>query len=126
MKYFVVSDVHSFYTEMIEALKLVGYDKENVNHTLVLCGDAFDRGEESVEMLNFLQSLPEDRFVYVRGNHEDLLEDAVIEVLSHTSLEYIHSHHFSNGTIKTIKHLTGMHLYEMFQRSLQFSCLSNL
>ena len=82
MKYFAISDVHSFYTKMVEALKEAGFDKNNENHALVLCGDAFDRGDETVEMLNFLQSLSQDRFIYVRGNHEDLLEDAFIDVLS--------------------------------------------
>ena len=125
MKYFCIGDVHSFYTETIDALNKAGFDKNDDNHVLVLCGDAFDRGDESNEMLNFLQSLPDDRFVYVRGNHEDLLEDAILDVLRCSDLTGcfldIGQHHFTNGTIKTLRQFTGMHLYDMILNKEEFS-----
>ena len=54
MKYFVVSDVHSFYTKMKEALGRAGFDETNPNHTLRSCGDLFDRGKESKETLEYV------------------------------------------------------------------------
>ena len=74
-KYFVVSDVHSFYNEMIEALAAAGYDKNNPNHIFVSLGDLFDRGPDTVKCLNFVTSLSDDRKILIRGNHEDLLEE---------------------------------------------------
>ena len=50
MRYYVVSDVHSFYTEMIKALTEKGYFEDKEPHKLIICGDMFDRGSESVAM----------------------------------------------------------------------------
>ena len=75
MKYFCVSDVHSFYTETMRALKLAGFDETNPNHTFVSCGDLLDRGDESREILQFVNRL--ERKILIRGNHEDLMEEAI-------------------------------------------------
>ena len=44
MKYFIVSDIHSFYVELKSALDKAGFNKRNKDHTLIVCGDIFDRG----------------------------------------------------------------------------------
>jgi serine/threonine protein phosphatase 1 len=92
-KLFVVSDVHSFCSELKVHLAKAGFDAENENHWLIVCGDAFDRGDESEEMLHFLMSL--ERKILVRGNHDTLLEDCC-------KRGYAQGHDFSNGTAKTI------------------------
>lgn len=92
-KLFVVSDVHSFYSEMKLALDNAGFDPKNENHWLIVCGDAFDRGEESIELLDFLMSL--DRKILIRGNHDSLLEDCCKRGCAFT-------HDIHNGTAKTI------------------------
>ena len=46
-KLFVVSDVHSFYTQLIKVLNEKGFDKNNPEHWFVSCGDLLDRGPES-------------------------------------------------------------------------------
>ena len=109
MKYFVVGDVHSFFDEMMNALNEKGFDIDNPNHNLVVCGDLFDRGPKAVELLNFVQSLG-DRFIYVRGNHEDLLFDCYKELLRGRGCG---DHHRSNGTIGTISQFTGLSYYEL-------------
>ena len=93
MKIFAVSDVHSFFTIMHNALKEKGFEENNPNHLLVVCGDAFDRGPESKEMLEYLMSL--NNVVLIRGNHEDLLEEMF-------ERGYAQSHDMSNGTLKTV------------------------
>ena len=50
MKYFVVSDVHSFYDAMMNALNKQGFDPENKEHKLIACGDLFDRGDDTVKV----------------------------------------------------------------------------
>ena len=52
MKCFVLSDIHSFYDEMISALNEAGYDKDNKDHTIIILGDIFDRGHQSLETYN--------------------------------------------------------------------------
>ena len=103
-KYFITSDVHSFYDELCVALDKNGFDTNNNNHILVLCGDLFDRGPKSEETLDFVKSLG-DRFIFVRGNHEDLLSRCVYDIVSGRT---IGSHHYSNGTVKTISQLCGV------------------
>lgn len=104
-KYFAISDMHSFYDPMIKALSDKGFDINNPNHVVIVCGDAFDRGDDTVKVFEFLKELKaKDRLVYIMGNHEDLLFDCI------TEMSYGHtpgSHHFSNGTVKTICMLCG-------------------
>lgn len=97
-KYFIVSDVHSFYDELIKALNKKKFQINNSDHYLVVAGDLFDRGPKTKELYDFVNKLG-DRFIYVKGNHEDLLEDCVADIVSGRS---IGSHHFGNGTVRTI------------------------
>ena len=57
MKYFITSDIHSFYDEFIEALNKAGYDKNNKDHILIICGDIFDRGTKPLEIYEFLKNM---------------------------------------------------------------------
>ena len=56
MKYFIVSDVHSYYSILKKTLDEKGFSP-NEDHVLMVLGDAFDRGEETREMAEFLLSL---------------------------------------------------------------------
>ena len=97
-KLFVVSDIHSFYAPLKEALDKNGFDPNNENHWLIVCGDAFDRGHESEEVFNFLMSL--ERKVIVKGNHDILLEKCCMR-------EFPYLHDYSNGTVRTINDIGG-------------------
>ena len=103
-KFFVVSDIHSFYDELMVALTNQNFDKNNPDHVLICCGDLFDRGKQTTQLYNFCRELG-DRFIYIKGNHEYLLDDCVYEMRcgKHPS-----SHHCSNGTVQTILNLVGM------------------
>lgn len=107
-KYFVVSDVHGFYSLLMETLAQQGFEQDNPNHKLIICGDAFDRGKEAQEMMQFMRSLwVQNRLIYVRGNHEDLLIEMVGDLpYIADGIEY--THHASNGTFSTLMQLTGM------------------
>ena len=97
-KYFIVSDVHSYFTELMCSLNKEGFNINDNNHILVVNGDLFDRGNESKQLLEFVKSLG-DRFIYIRGNHEDLLQDLYTDIMSERPIS---NHHYSNGTVKTI------------------------
>lgn len=73
MKYYVISDMHAYYTLTNNALKRAGFFSEKDPHKLIVLGDAFDRGPEPREMQRFMQELLEnDQAILVRGNHDDL------------------------------------------------------
>lgn len=98
--YFVVSDVHSYYTPMKKALDEAGYDSNNENHIIIMCGDMFDRGPETLKMLKFFRLLPKDRRILIRGNHEYLLKDCY-------ERGGFYDYDESNGTARTMCHLCG-------------------
>lgn len=104
-KYFITSDVHSFFDELMVALDKNGFDVNNKDHILCVCGDLFDRGDQTVELFKFVAKLQNrNRFIYVRGNHEDLLKDCMAEI---SAGRVPSSHHFHNGTVKTICQFCG-------------------
>lgn len=111
MKYYVVADVHSYYTPLRYALQQAGFFDETEPCRLVVCGDLFDRGREAVELQDFLvQLLREDRLILIRGNHEDLLLQ-LLELLENGAVWDIangSSHHVKNGTWGTVVQLSGM------------------
>ena len=91
-KLFCISDIHSFYTPMKKALDTAGFDPNNEDHWLIVCGDAFDRGNESLQVYEYLLSLK--RKVLVKGNHDILLQDMLAR-------GYFQRHDLHNGTDKT-------------------------
>ena len=109
-KYFITSDVHGFSTIFRNSLEKAGWQQNNPNHILVVAGDLFDRGPEAKQVLQFVQDLG-DRFIYVRGNHEDLIEDCVYEMSAGMN---VGSHHISNGTIYTISQLCDIGEFEIY------------
>jgi len=97
-KYFVCSDIHSYFDEWISSLNEAGYQKDNSEHILIILGDLFDRGKKPWEIYQFISSLPEDRVVLIKGNHEYLLLELV-------KRKFPYDYDFSNGTYDTLIHL---------------------
>lgn len=97
-KLFCVSDLHSFFTPFKRALDEAGFDKNNENHWLIVCGDIFDRGPESAKMLEYLIQL--ERKVFVKGNHDILLEDLCAR-------KFPYMYDMQNGTMATVNDLGG-------------------
>lgn len=99
-KYFVISDVHGFFTEMRSCLFRAGFRKQNPEHILVLVGDAFDRGPDAPKVYEYIRSLPRKRRILIRGNHELLLRNAIRRGVFYENDYY-------NGTLGTIMQFTG-------------------
>ena len=117
MKYFISSDIHSFYNEYKQALDSKGFDINNNEHIIVICGDLFDRGEQHQEIINFILSLPQERTILITGNHEDLL-DTLIE------RSYPLQHDISNGTYATLMELCKLP-YRLFETNQVKQLLTN-
>lgn len=108
MKYFVTADPHGFFTLMHNALLEQGFDENNPEHKVIICGDLMDRGKEARKMQDYILSLLEkDKVILIRGNHEDLTLDMIKDYFDSKDLELYFSHHSSNGTIDTAIQLTG-------------------
>lgn len=95
MKYFIVTDVHSCYDELIQTLTAYGFDIDNDEHHFVSCGDLLDRGPKPLETLKFVTSIPTHRRHFVYGNHEELMESMI-------KRNYPLMHDYHNGTAWTV------------------------
>jgi predicted phosphodiesterase len=105
-KYFVVSDVHSFYSELKEALDKAGFDINNEEHILIVNGDLFDRGNETLELYRFIKKVPKRRRVMIKGNHEQLY-------LKLLNKNFPNSYDYSNGTVRTFCNIAKVDTYLM-------------
>ena len=59
MKYFVLSNIHSYYYKLKEGLEKSGFDVLNPEHKIVICGDLFDKGPNPKELQSFIVELLE-------------------------------------------------------------------
>lgn len=110
-KYFICSDIHSFYKPLRKALKEAGWNKKNKNHILVVLGDVFDRGPDTLKVYEFLKSIPEDQIVLVKGNHEDLF----LELLTKSVPD---DYDYSNGTVRTFCSIAGINERDIDRREI--------
>ena len=95
-KLFIVSDIHGFYKELIDGLSNAGFDEKNNNHLLIVLGDIFDRGSESLSVYKYLKKLSDDgKALVLKGNHDQMLID-YLDGTSITPFNYIY-----NGTNET-------------------------
>lgn len=102
MKYFVVSDIHSHYDVLIHSLNKKGYNQDNHNHHLIVLGDLFDRGHQTIEVLKYLYRLTkEEKCTIILGNHDVFLLELLEEKYETTYFNIRH-----NGTGETLKHLS--------------------
>jgi hypothetical protein len=109
MKILAVSDLHSFLHETKRAVDECGM-LEDDGAVLLVIGDVLDRGPDPIGMTEYLLDLASrGKLIFVRGNHEDLLEEALAAIEDHKVVEVLSaSNHTINGTAETILKLAGM------------------
>lgn len=111
MRYYVISDPHGFYTEMVEALFNKGFFADQPPRKLVVCGDLLDRGNEALKMQALILLLMQnEEVILIRGNHEDLALDFLDHAAKYLGddLRLPFTHHYRNRTIDSFLQLTGM------------------
>ena len=74
-KYFLFSDIHGRnLTELKDKLFELGFNENNPNHILVSLGDLFDRGNDSYNLLKYINMMiKNNRCIALWGNHETIL-----------------------------------------------------
>ncbi len=115
MRYYVVSDLHSFYTPFMKALSESGFFADQGPKKLIICGDVFDRGREALAMESCVSDLLDGgETILIRGNHEDLMTD-LVDFLEHTRDPWrlIDSHYEHNGTLRSLCDLSGISLMDL-------------
>lgn len=110
-EYFVCSDIHGFYDTFFNCLLNEGFDINNPEHHIIICGDLFDRGNQAKELLKFLLEFQKTgRLILVRGNHEDLMEDCLFQLEQGVNIS---NHHYRNKTLNTIAQLADTNEYDL-------------
>ena len=94
MKYFTSADIHGHFDEWMQVLNNKGFDINNPQHKIVLCGDNFDRGHQPKQIIDYILE-HKDKIILIRGNHEDLMEEMIEKNSNNLS-------DLSNGTAQTI------------------------
>lgn len=73
---FALSDIHGHFQEMQKALHDVGYNEDDPSHLLIVCGDLFDRGIESVAIFKYLYRLTQEKkAIVIKGNHDTMFQE---------------------------------------------------
>jgi serine/threonine protein phosphatase 1 len=107
MKIFAISDMHSYLTPTLKALKEAGWDENDSEHIIIVCGDALDRGNETAEMVEWLIDLiNKGKLIYITGNHDLLMQEML-------NRGYSMSHDRHNGTEKSYYQLLNAHADKM-------------
>ncbi|MDY6990488.1 MAG: metallophosphoesterase family protein [Thermodesulfobacteriota bacterium] len=72
---FAIGDIHGCFDKLVSLMKIIDIDLKR--ETLVFIGDYVDRGPQSKEVVDYLIDLAqqESRLVFLKGNHEQMLQD---------------------------------------------------
>ena len=117
---YLVSDVHSYYGALMRALTEAGFFKDD-DGVLVLLGDALDRGDKPLALIDFLLDLKaRDRLIYIRGNHEELLSDMMHSMTNGTFAQSSFSY-IADGTFDTAISLANSYYDEQEKRHKYYS-----
>lgn len=72
MANYVMSDLHGCYDSFLLMLETINLTNDD---TLYILGDVIDRGDKSLEIIDYIVSKP--NIVWLKGNHEEFLIDSV-------------------------------------------------
>ena len=101
-KIFCISDIHGCYKEMIDSLKEAGYNESDTNRLLLVLGDYFDRGRDSVAIYQYIKKLSDDgKAIVLKGNHDNMLVDYL------NGKDISPFNYMRNGTNETIADFLG-------------------
>ena len=121
MKYYLLTDTHGYYDEVINALTNSGYFADNGKKLIVICGDLLDRGDKAQQLEAWaFEGLKNGEIILVKGNHEDLAVDFMNNLNKYLTYNITETHHYKNGTVKTFLDLTNFTLQEALSAPLDF------
>ena len=86
MRFYVVADVHGFYSELQAALTEKGFYEAKEPHKLVVCGDLLDRGVEALKLQEFILELLKKDEGAARSS-DQMMERYPRQIFIHTALQ---------------------------------------
>lgn len=89
-----VSDLHGEDTKFNALLKESQYNPDY--DLLVVCGDLIDRGRENLACLETCEKLQRQGAILLKGNHEQFLEYALVEMIYNDTWKKAPSHRLHN------------------------------
>jgi serine/threonine protein phosphatase 1 len=111
---YTIGDIHGCLDQLQRLVELCEQDAESQRSKFVFLGDYIDRGSDSRGVIEFLMNLQKwspDEIICLRGNHEQLLldalegEDAEMHWLSNGGEATLRSYRASRATDLPISHL---------------------
>jgi serine/threonine protein phosphatase 1 len=101
MRTIVIADIHGQFQTFKKLMKKIKFNEEQ--DRLILLGDYIDRGEESLEVLEYVHFLKQHGAVVLGGNHENMF----LNWLDYPNETRRAVHYFQNGGGTTIRSLLG-------------------
>ena len=134
MSYYVMSDIHSCYDDMVNMFEQVAFGDED---TLIFADDYIDIGSQGYEMLKRIESKPEN-VIFLKGNHDEVVRvsnickcfDGVYDYyeLHLDKNKIVMSHYpipFWNGQFRDSIHLYG-HVHNSHQWNIMENWMNEL
>lgn len=101
MRTIIIADIHGQFQAFKKLMKKLEYVPEK--DQLILLGDYIDRGEENLEVLEYVYFLQQQGAVVLGGNHERMF----LDWLDHPNDTRRAMHYFQNGGQTTVQSLLG-------------------
>ena len=86
MRLFCFSDIHGQGWAFDKIMDFINSQSQNEEVKVFFLGDACDRGPDGYRIMNTM--LDDERFIYIKGNHEDMFVNAAREFLDMCFKEY--------------------------------------
>lgn len=96
MSIYACSDLHGRYDLYLQIKHFLQPEDK-----VYFLGDAGDRGPDSWKLIKTI--LQDDQFIYIKGNHEDMLVDAMRDFIQDGSMDYAHYLLCNNGGANTFE-----------------------
>lgn len=94
-KHYAISDLHGMYNIYEQVCKMLAPDD-----VVYFLGDAGDRGYDGWKLIKAIYNNPQ--WIYIKGNHEEMAANAIIEYCSEERLDDDYYLWMSNGGEKTM------------------------
>lgn len=76
MAEYVIGDIHGEIDKLKTIIEKINYD--STQDKLIFVGDYVDRGADSYEVYKYIKKLDNEKNIFIRGNHEEMMVDAVL------------------------------------------------